>query len=161
MRHKKGVLVAWEKLISLIPQIIAFFILLGIIVVACNLFVIKSPSLASRDLERIAAEINKISQENEDIEVPIFGSNYNIAMYAKTEEGTADCGKKACICAYKKNGERIECIKFDHIVKPGGQGYYFENSGVEIGQSAEKGLRGDKTVVMIINQGNSIIISDK
>ncbi|MBW2979882.1 hypothetical protein KY360_00515 [Candidatus Woesearchaeota archaeon] len=160
MRNKKGVLIAWEKLIALIPQIIAFFILLGVIAVACSLFVIRSPSLASRDLQRIAAEINKISQENEDIEVPVFGSNYNIAMWAKTE-GPDACGKEACICTYKKNGVRIECIKFGYIVKQGDPGHYFENSGVEIGQSTERELRGDKTVVRIVNRENSIIISDK
>lgn len=160
MFGKKRAIIALEKLVSLIPQIVAFLVILSVLVVACNLiYTPKSRSLVSTDLERVAVEIRKLDQENEEISVPIFGPNYNLGMYAKTDQPKSGCGKKACICAHKKDGAIIKCETFDNIVKSDEQGYYFIDSGIEIGESEDKSFKGDKTSVRIVMQGHSIILS--
>lgn len=165
LNNKKADSPVLNWIVESMPKIVLFIVVFGLIISAWYGWgTTKKTSQPARDIQRIATEINQLSEEKETVTVPIFGEEYELALFGKGDTHERRCKKKGCICAYDaKDGELIDCITFDSIGKEGETAYYFEETLVEIGKQKDIETEGIKEkelhVVKIEVDGRKISIS--
>jgi hypothetical protein len=155
-RNKKAGLTL-EQLVKIIFQsVLVVSALIALIGMWTKFGSAKSLSQPERDLQRIAAEVKQMRMP-ETVEVPIFGEDYDLAMYEKGSTLEPKCNKKACVCLYDgESGATIDCEIFEHISEQG-KGIHFITSSLAIGDPKQSGQK--EYTVSIVTDTDSIKIS--
>jgi len=117
LKRKRASTQLLEVIIELIPKIIIFLILLGILSIIYQLFIDK-PEYSSMETNYnlVSKELKNIN-EGERMNVPVLGGDSRYVLYSGKEGMETSCGTKPCFCIYwsSKDKPQSRCDTFDKL----------------------------------------------
>ena len=153
--NKKGMLIL-EKIVAMLPNIILFLVVAGVIGALVYMFLPKekeSPEL--KDLNRIAKEIEQLEKYDKNFLVPVGGKDYELVLFEKeSDDSPPICNKKSCICLFDiRDNEFVlnDCKLFDDIGKKSEGGRYFVTSQITVKDKSEIAIGRDGDAISIIS----------
>ena len=116
LKRKKSEAVL-EIIVELIPKIIIFLILLGILSIIYQLFFDKPEYSRLEESFRLLSKDIKDIREGEKINLPVMPGEYSYVSYPEGNDMEEACKKKPCFCVYwqKKGNAESKCEIFDKL----------------------------------------------